>query len=121
MSFGASTRGRASTIIICVGLVLLGVGYLLSNAALALVPGLLVIVVGFLWPRITRAAEASIRAEIERLRVERDQLMAEVEASGKPLMMSDEQYTKMKVLAEAAGPEAMERFRKMAKAAGRVA
>lgn len=114
-------RGPVSTVLICAGLALLGTGFVVTNAALALVPGLVLIVIGFLWPMITTAAAKRVQAEVNQLRVERDRLMAEVEASGKPLTMTDEQYTKMKALAEAAGPEAVARFGEMARMAGRVA
>lgn len=46
-------------------------------------------------------------------------MIDEIIATGKPIEMSEEKYAAFKAGAEAYGPEAMERFRKLAKLAGR--
>ena len=56
-------RGPISTALICVGLALLGLGFVVSMAALALVPGLVLIVVGFTGPGLVKHREAEGESE----------------------------------------------------------
>ena len=59
------------------------------------------------------------RGKIDCAQADIDALTTSLDAHGIKLSLTDEEFATMKRMAEAAGPEGMERFRKMAKKAGR--
>jgi hypothetical protein len=71
----------------------------------------------FAW--FNRWLERRLRATLARQDAELEALQAEHEVSGRKLIMTDAEYDKLKRNSETAGPEMVERFRKLARLAGR--